>query len=126
MYCDKHEGLPPEQRCGRLAGHEEPCRPGVLLPGSEPWWSEFRSLDSAAQERAEQAGALELVALVKRTTRLGDARRETARVAELAKAYANAKSVSLNLTPSDQIQARIIQLLEVAFADGYTAGKGDY
>jgi hypothetical protein len=28
MYCDKHEGLEPHLRCGRLAGHEPPCAPG--------------------------------------------------------------------------------------------------
>jgi hypothetical protein len=25
MYCDRHEGLEPRLRCGRLAGHEPPC-----------------------------------------------------------------------------------------------------
>ena len=27
MYCDKHQGLPPKDRCDRLAGHDGPCVP---------------------------------------------------------------------------------------------------
>lgn len=44
MYCDKHTGLPSEQRCGRLAGHEPPCKQDEVGLRGQLYWDDFHEV----------------------------------------------------------------------------------